>query len=53
MFIVHTRNIQANNLVIGMAVFAGGLTQWLAGQWSIPLKETYSATGENHGNTLP
>ncbi|KAF7775627.1 hypothetical protein Agabi119p4_4020 [Agaricus bisporus var. burnettii] len=44
MFIVHTRNVQANNAVIGMAIFAGGLTQFLAGQWSIALKETYAST---------
>ena len=35
------------NVVIGMALFAGGLTQFLAGMWEIPNGNTFGAVGKN------
>ncbi|ESK87715.1 fun34 transmembrane protein [Moniliophthora roreri MCA 2997] len=44
MFNVHTRNIQHPNLVVGMAIFAGGLTQFIAGMWEFPRGNVFGAT---------
>jgi succinate-acetate transporter protein len=36
LFNLSTRNIQAPNAVVGMAIFTGGLVQLLAGMWEFP-----------------
>lgn len=46
LFIVHTRSVQAPNVVIGMSIFAGGLVQLLAGMWEIPNGNTFGAVGK-------
>ncbi|KAF5363810.1 hypothetical protein D9756_000047 [Leucocoprinus leucothites] len=43
MFNVHTRGITVPNVVVGMAVFAGGLVQLLAGMWEVPNGNTFGA----------
>lgn len=43
MFIVHTRSVQTDNLILGMAVFFGGLVQFMAGQWSVAYGDSYAA----------
>jgi len=47
MFNVHTRGVQTPNVVIGMALFAGGLTQFLAGMWEVPNGNTFGAVGKD------
>jgi len=44
LFILHTRGIQAPNVIIGMAIFAGGLVQLLAGMWEVPNGNVFGAT---------
>ncbi|KAK7037640.1 hypothetical protein VNI00_010857 [Paramarasmius palmivorus] len=44
MYNVHTRNIQHPNVVVGMAIFAGGLTQFVAGMWEFPRGNVFGAT---------
>ncbi|KAF8998853.1 Gpr1 family protein [Cyathus striatus] len=44
LFNVNTRGIHTPNLVIGMAIFAGGLTQFIAGMWEFPRGNTFGAT---------
>jgi hypothetical protein len=39
------RNIVEPNLVVGMAIFCGGLAQLLAGMWEFPRGNTFAATG--------
>jgi succinate-acetate transporter protein len=39
------RNIHTPNVVVGMAVFCGGLAQLLAGMWEFPKGNTFGATG--------
>lgn len=43
MFNVHTRGVQTANVVIGMALFAGGLTQFVAGMWEVPNGNSFGA----------
>jgi uncharacterized protein len=45
MYNVNTRGIHAPNVVVGMAVFTGGLLQLLAGMWEFPRGNTFGATG--------
>jgi len=42
---IGTRGIAAPNLVVGMAVFCGGLAQLLAGMWEFPSGNMFGATG--------
>ena len=50
MFNVNTRGIQTPNVVVGMAIFAGGLLQFIAGMWEFPRGNVFGATGKflNH-----
>lgn len=41
---IGTRGITAPNLVVGMAVFCGGLAQLLAGMWEFPSGNMFGAT---------
>ena len=42
---VNARHIVAPNVVVGMAVFCGGLAQLLAGMWEFPRGNMFGATG--------
>ncbi|KIM38766.1 hypothetical protein M413DRAFT_241636 [Hebeloma cylindrosporum] len=44
MYNVNTRGIHAPNVVVGMAVFTGGLLQFMAGMWEFPRGNTFGAT---------
>ncbi|KAJ7098509.1 FUN34 transmembrane protein [Mycena belliarum] len=44
MFNVQTRGIAHPNVVVGMAIFAGGLTQFIAGMWEFPRGNVFGAT---------
>ncbi|KAJ6533937.1 GPR1/FUN34/yaaH family-domain-containing protein [Mycena vulgaris] len=44
MFNVQTRGITHPNVVVGMAIFAGGLTQFIAGMWEFPRGNVFGAT---------
>ncbi|KAJ6631781.1 GPR1/FUN34/yaaH family-domain-containing protein [Mycena sp. CBHHK59/15] len=44
MFNVQTRGITVPNVVVGMAIFAGGLTQFIAGMWEFPHGNVFGAT---------
>ena len=46
LFNLHTRGINAPNVVVGMAIFCGGLAQLLAGMWEFPKGNTFGATGK-------
>lgn len=41
----HARGVAAPNVVVGMALFVGGLAQLLAGMWEFAGGNTFSATG--------
>ena len=43
---LQTRGITAPNVVVGMAIFCGGLAQLLAGMWEFAAGNTFGATGE-------
>ncbi|KAG6810010.1 hypothetical protein H0H92_013716 [Tricholoma furcatifolium] len=43
---LHTRQIQTPNAIFGMALFAGGLVQLLAGMWEFPRGNVFGATGK-------
>jgi hypothetical protein len=43
---VHARHIIVPNVVVGMALFFGGLAQFLAGMWEFVACNTFGATGE-------
>jgi GPR1/FUN34/yaaH family len=43
---LQTRGIIAPNVVVGMAIFCGGLAQFLAGMWEFATGNTFGATGE-------
>ena len=43
---VQARGITTPNVVVGMAVFCGGLAQLLAGMWEFPKGNAFGATGE-------
>lgn len=45
MYNVQARGITHPNVVVGMAVFCGGLAQLLAGMWEFPKGNTFGATG--------
>jgi succinate-acetate transporter protein len=44
---VHARHIVVPNVVVGMALFFGGLAQFLAGMWEFASGNTFGATGES------
>ncbi|KAF9254843.1 hypothetical protein L218DRAFT_951237 [Marasmius fiardii PR-910] len=44
MYNLHARGVQAPNVVIGMAIFGGGLTQFIAGMWEMPRGNVFGAT---------
>jgi len=44
MFNVGTRGIAVPNVVVGMAIFTGGLVQLLAGMWEFPRGNVFGAT---------
>jgi succinate-acetate transporter protein len=44
MFNIQTRGIAHPNVVVGMALFCGGLAQLLAGMWEFPKGNTFGAT---------
>ena len=46
MFNVNTRGIQTPNVVVGMAIFSGGLLQFIAGMWEFPRGNVFGATGK-------
>jgi hypothetical protein len=43
---LQTRSITHPNVVVGMAIFCGGLAQLLAGMWEFPRGNALGATGE-------
>lgn len=45
MYNIHVRGISHPNVVIGMAIFCGGLAQFLAGMWEFPKNNTFGAAG--------
>jgi succinate-acetate transporter protein len=49
MYNVNARGVHAPNVVVGMAIFTGGLLQFMAGMWEFPRGNTFGATG----NVLP
>ena len=46
MFNVNARGIQTPNVIVGMAIFAGGLLQFIAGMWEFPRGNVFGATGK-------
>ena len=48
---VHARHVTVPNVVVGMALFYGGLAQFLAGMWEFVAGNTFCATGEYLGNS--
>ncbi|GLB34380.1 putative GPR1/FUN34/yaaH family protein [Lyophyllum shimeji] len=44
MYNVNTRGIHTPNVIVGMAIFAGGLVQLLAGMWMFPYGNVFGAT---------
>jgi len=44
MFNVSTRGVTHPNVVVGMAIFTGGLLQFMAGMWSFPRGDVFAAT---------
>jgi len=42
---VNARGINVPNVVVGMALFCGGLAQLLAGMWEFATGNTFGATG--------
>ncbi|KAF5358594.1 hypothetical protein D9758_007730 [Tetrapyrgos nigripes] len=44
MYNVNTRGVTHPNVVVGMAIFGGGLTQFIAGMWEFPRGNVFGAT---------
>ncbi|KAF7337226.1 Ammonia transport outward protein 2 [Mycena sanguinolenta] len=44
MYNVQARGITTSNVVVGMAIFGGGLTQFIAGMWEFPRGNVFGAT---------
>ena len=44
MFNVGTRGIQTPNVIVGMAIFSGGLLQFIAGMWAFSRGNIFEAT---------
>lgn len=51
MYNVRTRGITHANVVVGMALFTGGLAQLLAGMWEFPKGNSFGAASER--SSLP
>jgi succinate-acetate transporter protein len=47
MYNYQVRNITEPNVVVGMAIFCGGLAQFLAGMWEFPRGNMFGATGQS------
>lgn len=45
LFNLQTRGIHHPNVVLGMAIFCGGLAQLLAGMWEFPRGNVFGGTG--------
>ncbi|KAF8967496.1 GPR1/FUN34/yaaH family-domain-containing protein [Flammula alnicola] len=45
MYNLHARDIHTPNVVVGMAIFSGGLVQFMAGMWEFPRGNVFGATG--------
>ena len=45
---VQARGVATPNVVVGMAIFTGGLVQLLAGMWEFPRGNVFGATGKCH-----
>src|ERR1700722_2330553 len=45
------RDVTVPNLVVGMAIFCGGLAQLLAGMWEFVRGNTFAATGKHFPNS--
>jgi len=41
---IHVGNVTQPNVIVGMALFTGGLAQLLAGMWAFPFGDVFSAT---------
>jgi len=48
---VEARHVTVPNVIVGMALFYGGLAQLLAGMWEFVTGNTFGATGEYWGNS--
>jgi hypothetical protein len=46
---MQARDITVPNVIVGMALFYGGLAQFLAGMWEFATGNTFGATGEYLG----
>ena len=46
---VHARHVTVPNVVVGMALFYGGLAELLAGMWGFAAGSTLAATSEFQG----
>ncbi|KAJ6566466.1 GPR1/FUN34/yaaH family-domain-containing protein, partial [Mycena capillaripes] len=44
MYTVQARGIMQPNVVVGMALFTGGITQFIAGMWQFPRGNVFGAT---------
>lgn len=44
---VHALHVTVPNAAIGMAIFYGGLCQFIAGMWEFASGNTFGATGES------
>jgi hypothetical protein len=47
------RDIHHPNVVLGMAIFCGGIAQLLAGMWEFPRGNTFASTGEHLSFSKP
>lgn len=52
MFNIQARNIATPNVVVGMALFVGGLAQFVAGMWEFACANSFGATGEQRSPSL-
>lgn len=46
LFNIGARGVDVPNVVVGMALFYGGISQMLAGMWEFATGNTFGATGE-------
>lgn len=46
LFNVHARHITVPNVIVGQALFYGGLAQFVAGMWEFATGNTFGATGQ-------
>ncbi|KAF5318123.1 hypothetical protein D9619_012199 [Psilocybe cf. subviscida] len=44
MYNINAAGVHTPNIVLGMAIFAGGILQFIAGMWQFPRGDVYSAT---------